>query len=148
MASGAAAQPCAGDAIEKQARRCKLRASKPQMLLMVRDVPHPAIELACPHSLSIADPDAAHVVLRCAQELVTNSIKHSGGERLRLELRALPTGVEMIAADDGRGTADLREGNGLRGMRERIAARGGTMTVDTVERAGFRVRIFVPGAAA
>lgn len=130
-----------------------LRRSEPVDLgellrLLVRDVPHPAIDLACPDSLSIGDPEAAHVVLRCAQELVTNSIKHSGGERLRLELRALPTGVEMIAADDGRGTAELHEGNGLRGMRERVAARGGTMTVDTAERAGFRVRVFVPGGAA
>ena len=115
---------------------------------IVRDVPRPAIDLACPESLAVADPEAAHVVVRCAQELVTNSVKHSGGERLRLELRALPTGIEMIASDDGRGAAELCEGNGLRGMRERVAARGGTLSVETAARAGFRVRVFVPGGAA
>jgi len=116
--------------------------------LMIRDVPHPAIELACPSSLRVDDPDAAHVVLRCAQELVTNSIKHSGGDHLRLELRSLPTGVELIAADDGRGAREVREGNGLRGMRERLAACGGALDVETGEQRGFRVRLFVPGMVA
>ena len=115
---------------------------------IVRDVPRPQIELACPESLAVGDPEAAHVVVRCAQELVTNSIKHSDGEHLRLEVRALPTGIEMLAADDGRGAPELREGNGLRGMRERVVARGGTMHVDTAARAGFRVRVFVPGGGA
>jgi signal transduction histidine kinase len=129
-----------------------LRRSEPVdvaeiLRLIVRDVPRPAIDLACPESLAVGDPEAAHVVVRCAQELVTNAIKHSDGEHLRLELRALRTGIEVIAADDGRGAAELHEGNGLRGMRERVAARGGTMTVDTAERAGFRVRLFVPGGA-
>jgi signal transduction histidine kinase len=115
--------------------------------LMIRDIPHPEIEIDCPGAVALGDPDAAHVVLRCAQELVTNSIKHSGGEHLRLALRALAGGVELIATDDGRGASELHEGNGLRGMRERLAALGGSMTIQTAERAGFSVRLFVPGAA-
>jgi len=116
--------------------------------LMIRHVPCPAIHLDCPVAVSIGDPETAHVVLRCAQEIVTNSIKHSGGGHLRIALRSLATGVEMIASDDGHGACDVREGNGLRGMRERVAALGGSMTVETAERSGFCVRLFVPGAAA
>jgi signal transduction histidine kinase len=130
-----------------------LRRSEPVdvsevLRLMIRDVPRPAIHLECSEPVSIGDADAAHVVLRCAQEIVTNSIKHSRGDHLWMELRSLPTGVELIAADDGGGARELREGNGLRGMRERLAAFGGSMTVETTERSGFRVRLFVPGAAA
>jgi signal transduction histidine kinase len=125
-----------------------LRRSEPidvgeVLRMMIRDVPRPEIHLACD---TVADPDAAHVVLRCAQEIVTNSIKHSGGEHLWIELRSLPAGVELTAADDGRGAPALREGNGLRGMRERLAALGGTLDVEP--HAGFRVRLFVPGGAA
>jgi len=113
---------------------------------MIRDVPR-AIELDCPEPVSVGDPEAAHVVLRCAQEIVTNSIKHSGGTQLRIALRSLATGVEMIASDDGHGASAVREGNGLRGMRERVAALGGSIAVETAERSGFCVRLFVPGAA-
>ena len=97
---------------------------------------------------SIGDPDTAHVVLRCAQEIVTNSIKHSGGENLWIELRSSPAGIEMIATDDGHRPQELREGNGLTGMRERLAAFGGSMEVQPETRGGVRVRLFVPGATA
>jgi signal transduction histidine kinase len=116
--------------------------------VMVHDVTRPAIHVDCPHALAVADREVAHAVLRCAQELVTNAIKHAKGEHLRLELRSLDAGIELIAADDGDGADELREGNGLRGMRERLDALGGSIDVDTATHEGFRVRVFIPGASA
>jgi signal transduction histidine kinase len=39
-------------------------------------------------------------------------------------------------ADDGVGGADLRGGSGLRGLRDRVEALGGTLTVESREGAG------------
>ena len=50
--------------------------------------------------------------------------------------------LELRARDDGGGAPELRTGNGLRGMRERVEAAGGTLTVDSG--AGFAVRASVP----
>src|SRR5262249_31096739 len=101
-----------------------------------------------PPALSLADHEVAHVVLRCAQEVVTNAIKHAKGKNLFIELRSRNDGIEMIAADDGDGAEELREGNGLRGMRERLEGLGGSIEVDTATRRGFRVRVFIPGGSA
>jgi signal transduction histidine kinase len=116
--------------------------------LMVGEVARPAIEVDCADTLILADRDVAHAVLRCTQEIVTNAIKHAGAVHLRMAVHALATGIEVTAEDDGAGASELREGNGLLGMRERLEALGGTLGIDSVPRGGFRIRLFVPGAGA
>jgi len=52
-------------------------------------------------------------------------VRHSGASRCVVEL-----GSNLLrVTDDGTGVAGRREGNGLRGARERVAAAGGTLTV-------------------
>jgi signal transduction histidine kinase len=111
--------------------------------LLVRDVPKPSVHLECPPMLDVGDPDVAQTVLRCTQEIVTNSIKHSAGNNLWIRLRTSAEGIEVSAEDDGQGAPAYHEGNGLRGMRERLATIGGTMNVESAENAGFRVHIHI-----
>ena len=55
--------------------------------------------------------------------------------------------IVLEVQDDGPPVGDLVEGYGLRGMRERAAVVGGTLTVDPGPD-GFRVRLEIPGVDA
>jgi signal transduction histidine kinase len=46
--------------------------------------------------------------------------------------------------DDGYVRGDLREGNGLSGMRERLAAAGGTLMLSTTARGALRIDASLP----
>ncbi|MBO1751416.1 sensor histidine kinase [Actinotalea sp. BY-33] len=85
---------------------------------------------------------------RIAQEALTNTRKH-GGVRARADvrLRYLPGAVELEVADDGAGgrrASTPSSGLGLVGMRERVAADGGTLEAGPRQRGGFLVRAQVP----
>jgi signal transduction histidine kinase len=64
-------------------------------------------------------------VLRIAQESVANAIKHSGGDRIRIELAGEAGRVCLSVSDNGRGfdpSVPVRSGSfGLIGMKERAA---------------------------
>ncbi len=87
------------------------------------------ISLDVPEVLQVDDPDRAHVLLRCAQEIITNTVRHSGADELVLRLRKMPDHIELFAQDNGVGAPNLCQGNGLRGMRERLAEFDGQLDI-------------------
>lgn len=91
-------------------------------------VPHPRVVLTAEGAEDLA-PGCAHVVLRCVQEGVTNAVRHAGAQRVDVEVRASAEEVLVVVRDDGRGAVGLVEGTGLRGMRERVDALGGSVDV-------------------
>jgi signal transduction histidine kinase len=81
-------------------------------------------------------------VYRLAQEGLTNAVKHAGRlTHVAVDLTWDPTGLTVQVVDDGRGSALPVPGSGagLLGLRDRIAAVGGTFSADRLEH-GFRVR--------
>jgi two-component system sensor histidine kinase DesK len=96
-----------------------------------------AIEADLP-ALPIAHESALELALR---ELVTNVVRHSGAHRATVRIAMEPTGVVLEVADDGAGGSGP-EGAGLTGMRERIAAVGGSIQRDG--ESGMRVRVTLP----
>ena len=57
-----------------------------------------------PEPLTIDDPERAHVLLRCTQEIITNAVRHAGASRLWLSARADGARASRLQArDDGRG---------------------------------------------
>jgi signal transduction histidine kinase len=111
---------------------------------LVEGVPGLEVELDLPASVRIEDPARAQVVLRCAQEVITNTVRHSGARRLTLSIEPAEGGIRLRASDDGRGADAPRIGNGLRGMRERLAQFGGTMHIDTARGRGFALDLWMP----
>jgi two-component system sensor histidine kinase DesK len=75
------------------------------------------------------------------REAATNVIRHSGAQRCRITLQREGTEAALEIADDGRGGA-LTEGNGVTGMRQRLAAIRGAL--DVRGDAGMRLRVRVP----
>lgn len=107
-------------------------------------VPEPAIHLDIPDELSMADPKRAQILLRCAQEVITNAVRHAQAENLWIRLTASDDGLRLEARDDGRGAVELLPGNGLKGMRERIKELGGRLEIVTRPNSGFRVNAWMP----
>ncbi len=104
------------------------------------------VELTISPGLEVSDPAAAHALYRCAQEALTNVLRHAQATRVWLELRRDRDAVVLAVRDDGDGADAPREGHGLSGMRERIAALGGTVDVEARPGAGFSVVARVPAA--
>jgi len=78
-----------------------------------------------PTDLSVVDPRHRAVLAWVLREAVTNVVRHSNATVCRVLLGASTLTVE----DDGRGPSGLREGNGLRGVRERVDVAGGVVQI-------------------
>ena len=90
-------------------------------------LPAPALRLRIDPGVQVADPARAETLLRVVQEALTNAARHSHARVLDVHLAADGDGLCLHIEDDGRVRGPLREGNGLAGMRERIAAARGTL---------------------
>jgi signal transduction histidine kinase len=121
--------------------RVDLREALRQLSL---GVPEPAIHLDIPDELSLADPKRAQILLRCAQEVITNAVRHAQAANLWIRLTADDDGLRLEARDDGRGADELLPGNGLNGMRERIKELGGRLEIMTRPNSGFRINAWMP----
>ncbi len=77
-------------------------------------------------------------------EALTNAAKHAGatGARVRAAQRDGELLVEV--RDDGAGGADPETGTGLLGLADRVAACGGTLTLDSPTGAGTTLTVTLP----
>lgn len=111
---------------------------------LAEGVPALDIRLDMPEPLLVEDPECAHVMLRCAQEIITNAVRHAGASTLWLSLSRDSAGLRIQARDDGAGAEALAPGNGLLGMRERLASCGGRVDIITGRGKGFALDIRLP----
>ncbi len=114
------------------------------LLPLADNVPGLYIDMRLPSPFFVDDPERAHVLLRCTQEIITNVVRHAQATTLDLHYRWQDEGIGLQASDNGRGADNLQAGNGLRGMRERLAAYGGTVEIDTRIGYGFRLSMYLP----
>jgi signal transduction histidine kinase len=89
-----------------------------------------------------AEVDAA--AFRVVQEGLTNVARHSAAAHATVEVARSPARLEVSVVDDGLGVESVVEGGGLRGMRERAAALGGSVEAGPVDGGGFRVAVQFP----
>ena len=107
-------------------------------------VPAPEIHLDLPADHVLVDADRAQVLLRSAQEIITNSVRHARAQNLWIRLSSAQDGLAMSARDDGRGVSEVRSGNGLLGMSERLVALGGKLEIESARGAGFTLHLWMP----
>lgn len=86
------------------------------------------------------------VLLRSAQEALSNVRRHAAAGRVEVALAYEPERVVLTVADDGRGfDPDARRlGFGLDGVRARAAEVGGTVDVTSGVGSGTRLRVELP----
>lgn len=78
------------------------------------------------------------------RETITNCLRYSHATTLDVILRFSDEALELYVFDNGGGSGEIKEGNGLRGIRERTESAGGTVTFAADE--GFRTIIRLPVA--
>lgn len=112
-------------------------------------------EFTAPRDLPALDPDLGIAAYRTVQEALTNIARHAAARNARVSLaRGRSTQgestLELIIADNGRGFAPARTrlGLGLRGIRERVLAGGGSLNLVAAPGAGVRLEAVFPLAVA
>lgn len=116
------------------------------------DLRRPVIQLDLQGDLADVRGIVAATAYRVAQECLTNSLRHSaaGEILLRIERRSGKENVLLICVEDDGGGDAVRvaqsAGFGLTGMRERVAAVGGSLSIARASR-GLSVAATIPIAA-
>ena len=111
--------------------------------------PFPAgqVRVEVPDDLRLDDLAQAEALVRCAQEAITNALRHGHARRIEVRVARTARGIELRVGNDGATPANLRPGHGLTGMRERLEALGGTLALGPAEPRGFLVHATLPSAA-
>jgi two-component system, NarL family, sensor histidine kinase DesK len=100
------------------------------------------LSVQCDASTSMKLPAMEESVLSLAvREGVTNVVRHAQARSCRLRLEQQNGSCRLEIHDDGRGFSTT-EGNGLRGMRERVEMLGGTL--ERTNRSGTMLIITLP----
>lgn len=95
---------------------------------------------------------AGLVVYRIVQESITNAVRHAPGRPIEVSVEFGPgvadvrvvNGPSLRVRESVESRPDTAGGNGIRGMRERAAAVGGTVVAATTVDGGFEVRAVLP----
>ena len=97
------------------------------------------------------DPATELTVYRVVQEAITNIGKHAGAGRVWLSMGARDGRGEVVVRDAGGGFAPgapRRSAYGLVGMRFRVEAAGGTLTVGSAPGRGTHLTLSLPASVA
>jgi signal transduction histidine kinase/ligand-binding sensor domain-containing protein len=98
-------------------------------------------------------PEIAIAAFRIVQEAVHNTLRHASTERITVSIRSDAERLRLSIRDEGHGF-DVSEALmratttgrhlGLRGMRERVEALGGTLEIDSAPGQGTDIRATIP----
>jgi two-component system sensor histidine kinase DesK len=100
------------------------------------------LTVQCDASTTVKLPAVQESVLSLAvREAVTNVVRHAQARTCRLHLEQENGSCRLQIQDDGRGSSN-GDGNGLRGMRERVEMLGGTLQRNS--EAGTTLTITLP----
>jgi two-component system sensor histidine kinase UhpB len=99
------------------------------------------IDLALDGARGPLDETTALTAYRVAQEGLTNAFRHAAASRIRVSVTREGDRLRIEVGDDGRGVCAPTRGGGLglRGMRERVAALGGTLALANDPTGGARL---------
>ncbi|MFD4632579.1 sensor histidine kinase [Streptomyces sp. NPDC058284] len=84
-------------------------------------------------------PQTAALLGWVVRESATNAVRHSGATHCEIEVTGTVEQSRLMITDDGRGAGPGTPGSGLKGLAERLAAAGGSLTSGPGPRGGFRV---------
>jgi signal transduction histidine kinase len=108
------------------------------------------LEVHVPDTPIELPPHVRAELLQIAREAISNVARHSAGTRAKLGLVVTDDEVTLAISDNGRGfdaaAADPGEHFGLRNMRARAIALGGSLEVESVTGAGTRIIVRIPVA--
>lgn len=125
----------------RETQECELRK---ELEVLARSVPVPRVHIEMATNVDVGQ-DQAHALVRCAQESITNAVRHAGAANLWLCVTCDEAGIKLVAHDDGVPSTDfVAAGSGLKGMQERLEGLGGKLEVQRQRGVGFKVEAWLP----
>jgi len=110
--------------------------------ITIRDIPRLQISLDMDDELQVDDVNTAEVLLRLVQEAITNTLKHTKARKATIKVYKQEQEILLDYTDDGSGCDNLKAGNGLTGMRERVERLGGSLHIEPIP--SFSLRASAP----
>ncbi|WP_345739298.1 ATP-binding protein, partial [Aeromonas taiwanensis] len=86
----------------------------------------------------------ATTLFRVVQEALTNAARHGDADTVWLNIEKEDHGVRIDIRDDGQRAERIREGNGITGMRERLAALHGQLELARTDAGGMHLTARLP----
>ncbi len=80
----------------------------------------------------------------CTRESITNTLKYAKATKMEIVLKFKEDSVDLMISDDGKGCENIKDNNGLSGIRERVEKMGGKVRFISGKDEGFLTRISVP----
>lgn len=111
---------------------------------MLNGISECSVHLVFPDDIAIPDPVCSHILFRCVQEAVTNTLKHAEAQNLWVEFGDSDQGLTLMIRDDGKGCRVPSGGSGLMGMRERLESAGGQLEILAGAGQGFALTARLP----
>jgi signal transduction histidine kinase len=111
---------------------------------LARYLPAPRLHLNIGADARVDQVQTAEAILRCAQEALTNAIRHGKAGDVWITLERRDKQLHLQILDNGSGSDQLRWGNGLTGMRERLAELNGTLAIESSSGHGLRLTAALP----
>jgi two-component system, NarL family, sensor histidine kinase DesK len=102
-----------------------------EMELARRTLQAAGVSLACESPMPQLRAEEETVLCLAVREAVTNIVRHARATHCRMRFTASNDGYHSLLIMDNGAHATLQEGNGLRGMRERIQSLGGRLSITT-----------------
>ncbi|MBB4128803.1 signal transduction histidine kinase [Xanthomonas translucens] len=106
--------------------------------------PRPQLQLQIAPDVRITDPQLAEALLRLVQEALTNAARHADADAVHVRLDHEEGHLRVDIADDGRRAERIHEGNGIAGMRERLAALRGRLELGRTPLGGMQLTARLP----
>jgi signal transduction histidine kinase len=108
---------------------------------LARSAPVP-VDVHVPVDRVSASVEAAAYYVAC--EALTNAVKHASASKVSVRAVRENGSLLVSVADDGVGGAVARRGSGLAGLRDRVAAHGGTLAISSPKGRGTRIEVAIP----
>jgi PAS domain S-box-containing protein len=89
-------------------------------------------------------PDVEATAYFVVSEALTNAVKHSRAEGVRIAARVDNGALRVVVHDDGIGGADPSRGSGLTGLRDRVEALSGTIEIASPAGSGTSLVAEIP----
>ncbi len=84
-------------------------------------------------------------ICNTVKELLANGIRHGNATAFYIELKQAGENINLLVSDNGSGVAgEVKEGYGLKGIRERAEALGGGCRYASEAEEGFETEIYLP----
>ena len=114
------------------------------IITLTQQIPGTRFTVDIDPELRVPDVDTAEILLRCAQEGITNALRHGRAQAIEVSCGARDSRIELTIRNDGAPLKTGPFGNGLTGMRERLAAAGGELSLRALSGGGAELKAALP----